>query len=79
MLKFRDEVDYKALAQLGLIEPDDPAKAIELGFPEHPSSKSIDTLHADSEPIQMLLGDLLGAELPGSILQQLPAPGAGKF
>ena len=73
MLKFRDEVDYKALAQLGLIEPDDPAKAIELGFPEHASSKSMVSLqHADSEPIQMLLGDLLGAELPGSVMQQIP-------
>ena len=75
MLKFRDEVDYKALAQLGLIEPEDPAKAIELGFPEHPSSKSMDSLENANEPIQMLLGDLLGAELPGSIMQQPPQAG----
>lgn len=70
MLKFRDEVDYKALAQLGLIEPEDPAKAIELGFPEHPSSKSLDLHTADSQPIPMMLGDLIGADLPGSLMNQ---------
>lgn len=65
MLKFRDEVDYKALSQLGLVEPDDPAKALEFGFPER--SKSMD-LQADSLPLPMMLGEYPGSDLPGGMM-----------
>lgn len=35
MLKIRDQADRKALEKLGLVEPEDEAKALELGFPKH--------------------------------------------
>jgi len=34
MMKIRDKADYNALEKLGLVEPEDTAKALELGFPK---------------------------------------------
>jgi len=64
MLKIRDDADYKALERIGLIEPDDPAKALELGFPNRATSitNSLDT--ASDEPIPMPLASLLPTEMP---------------
>ena len=59
MLKIRDKADYKALENIGLVEPDDPAKALELGFPNRAISKQCE-LFADQEPVPMTLGELVG-------------------
>ena len=75
MLKFRDEVDYKALSQLGLIEPvDDEVRSQELGYPEHPTAAGKALLvHGgeDVQPIPMMLGGtFIANQLPGGPIMQ---------
>nr|ALJ33571.1 Ahr-b [Clytia hemisphaerica] len=62
MMKLRDEADRKALEALGLVEPEEESKALELGFPKRhpgPMSASLSTSSADEEGIPMPLGNFL--------------------
>lgn len=58
MLKIRDHADYKALENIGLVEPDDPAKALELGFPSRSAAKY--DFMAENDPVPMPLADFAG-------------------
>ena len=58
MMKIRDQADRKALEKLGLIEPDDPVKALELGFPKRQLKPLVSSSASDDEPVPMPLGDL---------------------
>lgn len=58
MLKIRDQADYKALEKLGLVEPDNPSEALELGFPNRSTINSFPSTAGDDEPIPMPLADL---------------------
>ena len=66
MLKIRDKADYKALEKLGLVEPDDTNKAIELGFPKRtPKPLTLPITVGDDEPVPM--------QLPGSLPNMMEA------
>ena len=66
MLKLRDEADYKSLSKIGLVEPDDPAKALELGFPNRTTSTLSESrdLVADDDPIPMPLDSFMPPDMP---------------
>ena len=66
MLKLRDEADYKSLSKIGLVEPEDPAKALELGFPNRTTSTLSESqdLVADDDPIPMPLDSFLPPDMP---------------
>ena len=62
MMKLRDDADRKALEALGLVEPEEESKALELGFPKRhrgPMSSSLSTSSADDEGIPMPLASFL--------------------
>lgn len=66
MLKLRDEADYKSLSKIGLVEPDDPAKALELGFPNRTTSTLSEShdLVADDDPVPMALDSFMPPDMP---------------
>lgn len=71
MMKLRDDADRKSLARLGLMEPDDSAKALELGFPRHNNPlQQYDSVLMDA-PVPMSLPDL--APLEASVFMKREA------
>ena len=74
MLKIRDQADKNALEKLGLVEPEDEAKSMELGFPKQlpgPLGKSF-SADKSEDAIPMTLGDaphlidgLMKSNVPG--------------
>ena len=74
MLKIRDQSDKNALEKLGLVEPEDEAKSMELGFPkQHPGPLGISySGNKNEDAIPMVLGDaphlidgLMKSNVPG--------------
>ena len=59
MLKIRDQADKNSLEKLGLVEPEDEAKSMELGFPKNhlgPIGSSYSG-SKDENAIPMVLGE----------------------
>ena len=74
MLKNRDEADYKALAAIGLFEPEDSEKALGFGFPNRNVGvlKDYEDLLANNESIPMPLAAILPTELPPALYMDGP-------
>ena len=89
MLKIRDQSDKNALEKLGLVEPEDEAKSMELGFPkQHPGPLGIAySGNKNEDAIPMVLGDaphlidgLMKSNVPGKFcLFIISQCGAGDY